>query len=95
MREIKLKAVSKTLKKREVIRDVTITMGGNNVYGFQGVNGSGKTVLFKLILGFLKPTIGEIFIDGKKCMIKLNLHQIPVLSSSIPDSSNTTLALKI
>ncbi|PZF88712.1 multidrug ABC transporter ATP-binding protein [Listeria ivanovii] len=71
MREIKLKAVSKTLKKREVIRDVTITMGGNNVYGFQGVNGSGKTVLFKLILGFLKPTIGEIFIDGEKMHDKI------------------------
>ncbi len=41
-------------------------MTSGEVYGFQGANGSGKTVLFKMLLGFLKPDHGSIEIDGQK-----------------------------
>ena len=37
-----------------------------NVYGFQGINGSGKTMLMRLICGLIYPTKGEIIIDGKR-----------------------------
>ena len=37
-----------------------------NIYGFVGRNGSGKTVLMKMILGFIKPTSGTIKVNGKQ-----------------------------
>jgi ABC-2 type transport system ATP-binding protein len=40
-------------------------MISGRIYGFQGANGSGKTVLFKILLGFLKPDSGTIEIDNK------------------------------
>ena len=37
-----------------------------NIFGFQGINGSGKTMLMRLICGLIYPTKGEIIIDGKR-----------------------------
>ena len=35
------------------------------VYGFKGINGSGKTMLMRLICGLIRPTQGEVSINGK------------------------------
>lgn len=43
-----------------------MTLVSGNVYGFQGINGSGKTMLMRLICGLIYPTKGEIVIDGKR-----------------------------
>ncbi|WP_439443921.1 ATP-binding cassette domain-containing protein [Listeria aquatica] len=65
-RTLSIKSISKQLKKRTIISDFSCEMESGGVYGFQGANGSGKTVLFKMILGFLKPDTGSIEIDGQK-----------------------------
>lgn len=64
-RKISVKNISKTLKRRSIISDFSCEMISGRIYGFQGANGSGKTVLFKILLGFLKPDSGTIEIDGK------------------------------
>mgnify|MGYP001128403554 FL=1 len=43
-----------------------MTLVSGNVYGFQGINGSGKPMLMRLICGLIYPTKGEIVIDGKR-----------------------------
>ena len=48
-----------------------MTLESGHIYGFTGHNGSGKTVLLKLICAFLEPTTGEILFDGKN-VIKEN-----------------------
>jgi iron complex transport system ATP-binding protein len=47
-----------------VLRGVSITAGSGEVVGVLGPNGCGKTTLFKLIIGSLKPADGRIDIDG-------------------------------
>ena len=62
---IELKSVSKIIRKIEVIKDVSLSMESGKVYGLKGVNGSGKTMLMRLISGLIRPTSGTIRIDGK------------------------------
>ena len=42
-----------------------MTLESGNIYGFQGVNGSGKTMLMRAVSGLMYPTSGTISIDGK------------------------------
>lgn len=65
-RIINLEKITKSYKRRMIINKFSYTFESGKVYGFQGANGSGKTVLFKMLLGFLKPDSGTVTIDGKK-----------------------------
>lgn len=69
--KIEIKKVSKKFKNIEVLKNVSMTLESGHIYGFTGHNGSGKTVLLKLICAFLEPTTGEILFDGKN-VIKEN-----------------------
>ena len=66
MSEIVLNEVSKSIYGVPIINSVSMTLVSGNVYGFQGINGSGKTMLMRLICGLIYPTKGEIVIDGKR-----------------------------
>ena len=61
--ELKLKNISKKFDNNYVIKDVNITFKSGKIYGFIGRNGSGKSVLLKMICGFYRPTEGEILLD--------------------------------
>lgn len=62
--KIELKNLSKSFDKNKVIDNVNITFTEGNIYGLYGRNGSGKSVIMKLICGFLLPTEGQILFDG-------------------------------
>ncbi len=57
---IQLKDVCKTFGKAEVLKQVTAKFEAGKIYGIIGRNGSGKTVLFKCICGFVPVTSGTI-----------------------------------
>lgn len=63
---ITVKNVSKRFKEETVLKNVTINFEKGKIHGIIGRNGSGKTMLFKCICGFVSPTEGEIFVNGKK-----------------------------
>ena len=63
--EIVVNHVTKTIKNITVIEDVSLTLTSGTIYGLRGVNGSGKTMLMRLIAGLIRPTEGTIAIDGK------------------------------
>lgn len=63
---IEIENLTKTFGTQTVLSDIFGTFVSGKIYGFVGRNGSGKTVLMKLILGFLKPTSGTIKVDGKQ-----------------------------
>ena len=62
--KIELKNVTKKFKNNIVINNVSATFESGNIYGFYGRNGSGKSVLQKIISGLYIPTSGEVLIDG-------------------------------
>ena len=63
--KIVLKNIKKEYKKNIILEDVNIEFEDGNIYGFIGRNGSGKSLLLKLICGFIVPTAGQIIYDDK------------------------------
>lgn len=57
---------TKTIGKATVLKDVALSLEGGRIYGLQGPNGSGKTMLMRLMAGLIRPTSGEVLIDGKR-----------------------------
>lgn len=56
---------TKVFKGNTALDHVSFELERGKIYGFVGRNGSGKTVLFKCICGFLSLTSGEIVVNGK------------------------------
>ena len=48
-----------------ILDHINISFEKGKIYGIVGYNGSGKTVLFKCICGFMKPSEGKITVNGK------------------------------
>lgn len=63
---IQIKNVDKFFGRIQVLKQVSADFRKGNIYGFIGRNGSGKTVLFKCICGFIPVTSGHIFISEKE-----------------------------
>lgn len=61
---IELKEISKRFGEETVLKTVSISFEKGKIYGLVGRNGSGKTVLLKIICGFLKPDTGTVSING-------------------------------
>ena len=65
MAQIEIKNVTKIIKHNTVIDNVNLTVNSGKITGLKGVNGSGKTMLMRLVSGLILPTSGEIIIDGE------------------------------
>ncbi len=63
---IEIKNMSKSFKRNKVLNDISISIEKGSVCGFVGLNGSGKTLLMKVIAGFLKPDCGTVLVQGKE-----------------------------
>lgn len=65
MTKIEVNNVTKVIHKNTVLENISLSMESGHIYGFQGVNGSGKTMLMRVIIGLIRPTKGSIRINGK------------------------------
>ena len=63
---IEVKGLSKSFGKNKVLDDVNIGFAAQRIHGIIGRNGSGKTMLFKCILGMMPFSDGEITVNGKR-----------------------------
>ena len=66
MTEIEVKNLCKTINKNIVLDNINLHMVSGQVYGFQGINGSGKTMFMRALIGLIHPTSGKILIDQKE-----------------------------
>ena len=49
---------------RTILKDITLELGEGHIHGLLGCNGIGKTTLLKIICGIMRPTHGEVLVDG-------------------------------
>jgi len=63
---VEIKNLKKNYGSKNAVKDISFNIKENEILGLLGPNGCGKTTTIGMILGLLKPTNGEIIIDGKK-----------------------------
>ena len=68
---LEIENLTKTFGTQTVISDISMTLVSGKIYGLVGRNGSGKTMLMKMILGFVSPSSGSIKIEGKIELVQL------------------------
>ena len=62
---LSVEGLSKLFGKKEAVKDVSFSMRVGEVVGLLGPNGAGKTTIFYMIVGFIKPTQGKIYLNGR------------------------------
>lgn len=63
---IKIANLTKVIKGITVLSSINLSFNKGKIYGFCGKNGSGKTMLFRSICGLIKPSEGNIIIEGEE-----------------------------
>ena len=100
MNTISIKNASKSFRQHKVLDNINLNCEKGFIYGIVGHNGSGKTVLFKSICGFIKLDSGVITINGKPNLdiSKFNLGVIieaPAYISELSGIDNLTYLYEI
>ena len=62
---IEVQGVSKSFQGTKVLDNVTVSFERGKIHGIVGRNGSGKTLLIKIICGFIRPDTGHVTVAGK------------------------------
>lgn len=70
---VKLQNLTKVIGKKKIIDDLSLDLYPGQITGFLGPNGAGKTTTIRMMTGLMKPTAGEVFIDGQA--ISTNFEQ--------------------
>lgn len=60
---IRIVNACKTIKSKTVLNNINVEFEKGKLYGLEGYNGSGKTMLLRLCCGLIKPTSGEVIIE--------------------------------
>ena len=71
---IDIKNVSKSFRNNKVLDNVSLQLRKGILYGLVGDNGSGKSVLMRLICGFSDADAGEILVLGQKASTRQDHH---------------------
>ncbi|MDR3325667.1 MAG: LPS export ABC transporter ATP-binding protein [Spirochaetaceae bacterium] len=65
MNTLSVLTLKKSFGKKEVVKGVGFSLRGGNIAGLLGPNGAGKTTIFYMIVGFYKPTSGDIKLNNE------------------------------
>ena len=66
MNSIEIENLTMDFRRDRVLHGITHSFEKGMIHGIVGNNGSGKTVMFKCICGFLNPTGGKVIVEGKR-----------------------------
>jgi lipopolysaccharide export system ATP-binding protein len=96
--------ISKSFKKRQVVKEVSFSVESGQVVGLLGPNGAGKTTSFYMVVGLIRPDSGDILLDNesignepmyRRARIGLSyLAQEPSIFRKLTVSENIIVALE-
>ena len=61
---LELTNLKKSIKGKEIVKGINLTLYPSQIFGFLGPNGAGKTTTIRMIVGLIKPTQGSVTICG-------------------------------
>ena len=74
MSKLTVSGLYKSFGKKEVVRGIDFSMTSGEVLGLLGPNGAGKTTTFYMIVGFYRPTAGDVFLNDR-CITRLPMYK--------------------
>ena len=72
MHTLKVLNLAKTIKKTNIVHDISLEVKSKEIVGLLGPNGAGKTTSFYMVCGLTDATRGEVFLDD------VNLTKLPL-----------------
>jgi len=69
---LSLNKITKSIKKKPIIRNISINVQKGQIVGLLGPNGAGKTTAFHILVGLIKPNSGDVLLNGK------NITDMPI-----------------
>ena len=91
---IHVNGVSKAFRGAEAVSNVSMTLEPGKVTGLAGPNGSGKTMLMRMVAGLVRPSSGTIDVNGKQSVKISPFRQVWGCCSKARRFSAATLASK-
>src|SRR4051812_17786160 len=61
---VELKNLSKTIGRKKIIDNLSLSLYPGQITGFLGPNGAGKTTTIRMMVGLMEPSGGDVVIDG-------------------------------
>lgn len=80
---LKLKNISKSIKRRKIIDNISLDVYPGEVFGLLGPNGAGKTTIIRMIAGLISIDQGDIFIHGHSIKTEFEKAIQPVDRKSV------------
>ena len=72
-----MKNISLSFNKRQILENINLTLRQGEICGLLGPNGVGKSSLFNIIIGSIKPNYGKVFIN------KMEVANIPIFERAL------------
>lgn len=71
---LRVSSLYKSFGRKQVVKGIDFSMHTGEIVGLLGPNGAGKTTTFYMIVGFYRPTAGNVFLD-EECITKLPMYK--------------------
>ena len=87
--------LAKTYGKRQVVKDVSLTVKSGEVVGLLGPNGAGKTTSFYMLVGLVRSDGGDVLIDGQSVARSRLLQRARLGLSYLPQEASIFRTLNV
>src|SRR5688572_6924754 len=80
---IEVQNLTKQYGKRTAVNNISFEIEQGAVFGFIGPNGAGKTTTIRILTTLLKPTSGQVLVDGRS--VTADPYAIRAIMGYMPD----------
>ncbi|OQW52857.1 MAG: hypothetical protein A4S09_08410 [Proteobacteria bacterium SG_bin7] len=88
---IEVSSLHRSFRDKFVLRNINLTLAPNDFIYLEGPNGAGKTTLFRILSSLMKPTSGDVIVNGKSIFQNKNCYSWRKQVAYLPADDNVFL----